>query len=205
MGTANDAIDGKQHTYGYGALSRLKTDTTSSSTASWTYDAGDNLKTAADSASGASSTLTYDPAHELATLVKTVNGTTANNVTYGYNSNGDHTGATDSVTGKSTTYGYNANDQLTSYTSGSTSATYSYDGTGLRTSKSVNGTSEGFVWNLAEGLPTTIEDGTTKYVTGPGGLPLEQVASGGTVLYYYQDQLGSTRGLLESSGNTAAT
>ncbi len=85
------------------------------------------------------------------------------------------------------------------------SLSYSYDGTGLRTSKTVNGTAEGYIWDLAEGLPAIIEDGTTKYVTGIGGLPLEQVSSSGTVLYYYQDQLGSTRGVVNSSGNTVAT
>jgi RHS repeat-associated protein len=42
-------------------------------------------------------------------------------------------------------------------------------------------------------------------VTGPGGLPLEQVSSSGTVLYCYQDQLGSTRGLLDAAGTTVAT
>jgi RHS repeat-associated protein len=54
-------------------------------------------------------------------------------------------------------------------------------------------------------MPLIVQDGTTSYITGPGGLPLEQVSSTGTVLYYYQDQLGSTRALLDGSGNTEAT
>ena len=205
ISTANDAIDGQQHTYTYDPLSRLKQDTTPGSTMGWSYDAGNNLNGTSDSATATSSTRTFDPAHQLSTLVKTVSGTTTNNLTYSYNANGDRTGATDSVTSTSTTYGYNQNDQLTGYTSGATSATYSYDGTGLRTSKTVGGATEGYVWNLAEGLPTIIQDGSTKYVTGPGGLPLEQVSSSGTVLYYYQDHLGSTRGLADVSGTTVAT
>jgi RHS repeat-associated protein len=48
-------------------------------------------------------------------------------------------------------------------------------------------------------------DGNTRYITGPGGLPIEQVDGSNNVLYYYQDQLGSTRGLLDGSGNTQAT
>jgi RHS repeat-associated protein len=60
------------------------------------------------------------------------------------------------------------------------------------------------VWPRASS-GTWPKDGTTKYVTGPGGLPIEQVSPGGTVLYYYQDQLGSTRGLLDAAGTTAAT
>lgn len=189
----------------YDPLSRLKQDVTAGTTVSWSYDAGNNLTGTSDSATATSSTRTFDPAHQLATLVKTVNGTTANNVTYSYNANGDRTGATDSVTSTSATYGYNQNDQLTSVTHASGTSQYSYDGTGLRTSKTVGGVAEGYVWNLAEGLPTIIQDGTTKYVTGPGGLPLEQVSSGGSVLYYALDQLGSTRGLLDAAGNTAAT
>jgi RHS repeat-associated protein len=71
---------------------------------------------------------------------------------------------------------------------------------GLRASKAVNGTSEGYVWNLAEGMPTIIEDGGTRYITGPDGLPIEQVDGSGATAYYLQDQLGSTRGLTDSTG-----
>ncbi len=148
-------------TYSYDPLSRLKQDTTSGNTTAWSYDAGNNLSGTSDSATATSSTRSFDAAHQLSTLLKTVNGATTNNLTYSYNANGDRTGATDSVTSTSTTYGYNQNDQLTSYTSGATSAAYSYDGTGLRASKTVGGTSEGFAWNLAEGLPTIIQDAPT--------------------------------------------
>jgi RHS repeat-associated protein len=53
---------------------------------------------------------------------------------------------------------------------------------------------------LAEGMPTIIEDGGTTYITGPGGLPIEQVGGSGATAYYLQDQLGSTRGLTDSTG-----
>jgi RHS repeat-associated protein len=72
-------------------------------------------------------------------------------------------------------------------------------------SKTVNGSTTKGVWNLAEGLPAIVQDGSTKYITGPGGLPIEQVAGDGTVLYYLQDQLGSTRGLTDSSGTLVGT
>jgi RHS repeat-associated protein len=72
-------------------------------------------------------------------------------------------------------------------------------------SKTVNGTTTKGVWDLAEGLPTIVQDGSTKEITGPGALPIEQVASDGTVLYYLQDQLGSTRGLTDSSGTLVGT
>ncbi len=48
-----------------------------------------------------------------------------------------------------------------------------------------------------------LQDGSTNYVTGPGGLPLEQV-TGTTVTYYHYDQLGSVRGITDASGNLVA-
>jgi RHS repeat-associated protein len=117
-----------------------------------------------------------------------------------YSSDGDRTGATDNISGSSTTFGYNQAKQLISYAKGSTTASYSYDGDGLRASKTVNDSSEGYVWDLAEGMPTIIEDGGTRYITGPSGLPIEQVDGSGATSYYLQDQLGSTRGLTDSTG-----
>lgn len=67
-------------------------------------------------------------------------------------------------------------------------------------STTVNGSTEGFTWDEAEGLPLLLQDGSTRYVTGLGGLPLEQISGDGSVLYYHQDQLGSTRLLTDPSG-----
>ena len=100
-----------------------------------------------------------------------------------------------------TNYGWDQANRLTGY---GTTATYRYNGDGLRMSKTVSGSSQPFVWDTAEGLPLAIQDGTTSYVTGPGGLPLEQVA-GTAVTYYHGDQLGSTRALSNSSGAVVAS
>ncbi len=64
---------------------------------------------------------------------------------------------------------------------GTSTATYSYDGDGMRQRKAVDGVAEGFVWDTVEGLPLLLQDGATRYVTGPEGLPLAQV-SGAAVL-----------------------
>ncbi len=58
--------------------------------------------------------------------------------------------------------------------------------------------------DLAEGLPLMLSDGTNSYVTGADGLALEQV-TGSSVTYLYQDQLGSTRALLDESGTIVGT
>lgn len=64
------------------------------------------------------------------------------------------------------------------------------DGHCLQASKTVNGRATAETWDATEGLLLMIQDGPTKYVTGPGGLPIEQVTSDGTAQYYYSDQLG---------------
>lgn len=84
-------------------------------------------------------------------------------------------------------------------------ASYTYNGDGLRMSKTVNGSTEQFSWDLAEGIPLMLQDGSTQVVDGPGGMPIEQIDASGTVTYLYQDQLGSTRVLADSAGNVVGT
>ena len=68
--------------------------------------------------------------------------------TYSCSANGDRTAMSGT---QSATYGYNQADALTSFTQVSTSANCTYNGDGLRMSKNVNGTAEGYVWDEAEG------------------------------------------------------
>ena len=91
-----------------------------------------------------------------------------------------------------------------------TSATYSYDGTGLRTSKTVNGTTTTYTWDKSGSLPLLVAEttggNTTRYIYGPGGLPIEDVQPNGTTTrYYHHDQLGGTRLLTDSSGTVVST
>ncbi len=60
-------------------------------------------------------------------------------------------------------------------------------------------------WDTAEGLPALLQDGATRYIAGPDGLPIEQVNPDGSIQYYLRDQLGSTRALLDGAGHTVAT
>ncbi|WP_026423737.1 hypothetical protein [Actinokineospora inagensis] len=92
------------------------------------------------------------------------------------------------------TFGYDQANRLSSASTGST-ASYTYDGTGLRTGKTVNGNTTTCTWDGAN-LAT---DGTTSYIYGPGGLPIEQIGSGGTS-WYFHDQQGNTRALVGSTG-----
>jgi RHS repeat-associated protein len=121
--------------------------------------------------------------------------------TYTYNALGARATATSSS--GTIDIGYNQAGQTTSYGT----ATYTYNGDGLRTSKTIGSTPENYTYGQAadgSATPPLLIDGTTYYIYGPGGLPLEQV-NGSTVLYYLHDQLGSTRVLSNSTGATVAT
>ncbi len=93
---------------------------------------------------------------------------------YGYNPRGDRTAVTPSG-GAATTLGYDQANRLTSWVKGTTSATYSYDGDGLRMSKTVSAVTTRFTWDVSASIPLLLSDGTSDYAYGPGGLPLEQI------------------------------
>lgn len=119
---------------------------------------------------------------------------------YAYDSLGDRTSIT--TPGGTTSLGYNQLGRLTSY--GST--TYTYNGDGLRVSKTTGHTSEAFTWSPSgqNGTPQLLVDGSTDYINGPDGHPLEQI-NGSTAIYYFHDKLGSTRALTNTSGTLANT
>jgi len=204
LGSASDPLDGLQHTYGYDTLNRLTSDARSAGTTSWSYNAADELTSIGDTGANTTTTLGYDLAHELTSLVKKTGSTTNQNLTLSYNANGDRTQQTDSVSGTMTSYGYDQANRLTSFTKSGSTSTYKYNGDGLRASKVVSGKTNTFTWDIAEGLPLTLLDSSYSYITGPGGLPVEQI-SGSKAYYYYQDQLGSTRGLLDGRASTVAS
>jgi RHS repeat-associated protein len=91
------------------------------------------------------------------------------------------------------------------YLQGQPAATYTYNGDGLRTSKTVAGTTSSFTWDTSGGLPMLLDDGTNSYIYGPDGLPLEQIDRAGVVTWFHHDQLGSTRTLTSTSGAVVGT
>ena len=181
-------------TFGYDGLNRLTSDSLAS--ASYTYDQADELIEVTNSTG--TNTFGYDKANEV-----TSSTTSTGITTYAYDSQGNRTETTP-PSGSPAAYAYDQANRLTAFSQGTTTASFAYNGDGLRMSKMVNDTPEGFAWDVAEGMPLVIGDGGTFYVTGANGLPLEQVA-GSTVLYYHGDQLGTTRMLTDSLGAIAAT
>jgi RHS repeat-associated protein len=144
------------------------------------------------------STLKYDKASQLEE---------GGGVKYAFNKVGQRTKATPE-TGPTTTYGYDQVGNLASVKrpeEGKVSKiedSYAYDGTGLRISQSINGSTTHMVWNTAEKLPLLLNDGTSSYVYGPDGAPLEQINSKEEVLYLHHDQQGSVRLLTGTTGTS---
>lgn len=114
---------------------------------------------------------------------------------YSYNADGDLTSA------GATSLGYNQAGELTGY---GTTATYAYDGDGLRMSKAVGGATTAFAWDQSGGVPLLIAAGSTSYVYGPNGQPIEQV-TGTTPSYLLADQSGSTRLITSATGAVNGT
>jgi len=183
-------------TFGYNSINQL-TGSGIGSPTTYGYDGGDNLASITNSTT---STLIYDPADQLQSYTKMSGATQVQKLVYSYNANGSRTSTTDQ-NASVTQYTWDQANRLTKY---GPSATYAYNGDGLRMSKTVSGATEPFVWDVAEGLPLVLKDGSISYVTGPGGVPLEQV-NGSTITYFHQDQLANTRALTNSSGSTVAT
>jgi RHS repeat-associated protein len=100
---------------------------------------------------------------------------------------------------------------LTKFAAASTTS-YGYNGDGLRMCKYAGSSSQPcqqggatqFLWDVAGSLPLLLKDGSTAYVYGPGGLPVEQVTTSATY-WFHHDQIGSTRLVTNLSGGPSAT
>ncbi|HEV7528060.1 MAG TPA: RHS repeat-associated core domain-containing protein [Solirubrobacteraceae bacterium] len=129
---------------------------------------------------------------------------------YSYNEVGQRI-KTKPASGPATSYGYDQAGNLTTVArphEGEVSAiedSYGYNGDGLRTSQTISGATTYMAWNTAEKLPLVLSDGANSYVYGPNGLPVEQIATAGSVLYLHHDQQGSTRMLTGASGESVGT
>ena len=95
--------------------------------------------------------------------------------------------------------GYDQANRLKTLDTGcnsSTDASYTYDGDGKRTSKTVGSTTTTYVYDVNRGLPVLLEDGTRRYVWGLG---LAYQVESGNALVYHVDGLGSVRAITDST------
>ena len=212
--SSDNSVSGSTGAFKYDALNQLcyagsaTTNACSSppsAATAYAFDAADNLTT------NNGTTQQFDAADR---LCWTIAGTSANTcaspptgaTTYSYDNRGNRTAITPH-TGTATSLGYDQANQLDSVI-GPASATYAYDGNGLRSTKTTGGATTHYTWGTDQVpnlLQETTSSNTTSYIYGPDGLPIEQITPGGAVLYYSHDQLGSTRLITDTSAVTKAT
>jgi RHS repeat-associated protein len=166
--------------------------------ASYTYDAVGNRLTKTTT-QGGTVTYSYDDADELLS-----DGTQS----YSYDANGNL------LTAGSSVFSWDYANRLATAQTGGATASYSYDGDGNRTSKTVNGTTTPYLWDREAGLPLLASDGTNSYLGDPSGASdpsggagslLGQLDASATPSYYLDDALGSVRGTAGTAGTLLAS
>jgi RHS repeat-associated protein len=195
-----DNVDGgRSASYTYDPIGRLAAASTPGSTnypawgLSFTYDRYGN-RTAQSIASGCTGITC--PTNSL-TVSNSTNQVTGTPYTYDANGNMTNDGYN--------TLTYDAENRIVSVTNGSASATYSYDGNGLRVKKALSSTSTVYIF-LGGTLISEYDNGATasspsrEYLYAGGAL-ISKV-SGGTIAYYHRDHL-SNRLVTDSSGNVS--
>ncbi|MFI9381138.1 RHS repeat-associated core domain-containing protein [Kutzneria sp. NPDC052558] len=191
MGQLGSQVIGPvSQTISYTAREQLK----SAGTSNFAYDAASNPTTVG------TATQTFDSAGQLCWTLPTG---TVSNPTCGTAPTGATTYTFDALGERkkagATTYSYDQASRLTSFGNGPISATYAYNGDGLRTSKTVGSATSNFTWDAAS-TPNVLTDGANTFLYGPGGLPIEQINGVGS-FWFVHDQIGSTLALLNSLSN----
>lgn len=182
------------NTYGYDPLNRV----TAANSSNYSYDAADEW-TQKTVSGGNTTTLAYDIANEVTSLTVTNGPTQVSKLTYSYDANGNRIRSIDQ-NNNNTVYTWDQANRLVGYAAGATTASYAYNGDGLLTSQTTSSGTTGLVWNTAASLPLIMKAGSTSYILGPNGLPIEQVTGSGSAYFYHADQIGNTRALTDSTG-----
>jgi RHS repeat-associated protein len=84
-------------------------------------------------------------------------------------------------------------------------STYTYNGDGVRMSADTPAGLATFAWDTTASNPEVLSDGTYSYLYGPDGEVIEQVTQSGTPTFLVQDQIGSTRLLVNTSGSVVGS
>jgi RHS repeat-associated protein len=169
-------------------------------TTSWAQETAAAIPAASTQINVGDTTPTADRWEIAAVEVTAATSGGSSQVTYGYDKQGNRTSITPAGQ-PATALSYDQANRLTGY---GTTATYAYNGDGLRASKTVGGTTTAFAWDESGTLPLLLEAGSVSYIDGPGGVPIEQIA-GSTVTYLQSDNQDSTRLLTNAAGAVVGT
>ena len=156
----------------------------------FTYDAAGNITSLRGAA------LTYDTADRL----RSADGP-AGRTSFSTDATGRRTAATPD-SGTAIEYRWDAAGRLI-HAAGTDNA---YDGDGLRTSSErTDGTRDAFTWLRTGPEPILLGDGTSWYLYGPGGIPLEEIRADGEVRWLHADEVGNIRAVTDASGAVVST
>lgn len=195
-------INNFEHTYTYDATGRLLTAShPDQPDESYTYDAVGNRLTSHFDAGPA----TYDAANRIVENA---------NYTFMHDANGNMTSKTDKATNAGTVYEYDALNHLVRVESfdgfgASTGvSTYTYNGLGHRTSKTVNGVTTKYVYNHRGEMVAEYDGANTllaTYLYGPERQMALSMARGGEHYIYHRDYIGSVIHVSDSNGDILNT
>ena len=216
--SSSTATFGANDTFGYDNNNRMvRQNVAGTNPPNYTYDPADNATLLAGISNRAQG---FGVANQICfQAVAPATGTCAAPptaaTTFGFDPKGNRT--TKTVAGATTTYNYDRANRLLGV-QGST-ITNTYRGAdGLRANRDDTnsaGTSSGFQWDIAGGLPMLLSEFRTgsvfqwyEYIYGPGGILVETTSlnfADGQPRYFLHDNLGTPRLITNTTGATAGT
>ena len=178
-------------TYTYDGLYRLTGATGAGASLAYTYDPIGNRLTMTRGST--TTTYAYDKLDRITSAVSPTGGTS-----YTVNASGNTTAR------GSDTFAFDQLNRMKQSAVAGASATYAYDGDGVRVGQTIGSSTTTYTHDVALGLPVVLDDGARKYVWGLG-LAYAVTAAGGAVDVYHTDGLGSIRALTDASGTITQT
>ncbi|MFH1808141.1 MAG: RHS repeat-associated core domain-containing protein, partial [Pseudomonadota bacterium] len=108
------------------------------------------------------------------------------------------------------TYVWDLASRLLSYTEGGNTVSFTYDGAGMRTSRTEGGVTRDYAWNHALGLSSVAIERESAadlryYVHTPSGSLLYSVEADGSRRFFHFDEMGNTSYLTDDVGATIAS
>ena len=174
------------------------------SDSTWVYDAALRVKQSTTGGPGGVSVdQQFDDADELSSSTPKSGPNAGLTTLYDYDERGNRRSASTGG-GPVTAYGFDGASALRSVSVNSVVTNYPVDGDGMRAGKQAFGAGSPSWWawdQVSTSVPMLLSDGSARYVYGPGGRPVAQVAAGGgAVTYLHQDRAGSTIAATDTAG-----
>ena len=198
-------------TYAYDAQGQLATETDGSVSCAYAYDTVGNIRSITKDGTVTKSFGYTNPSWpDLLTSV-TANGTTKDVLYEGQTQTSDLPSSGNPVTyynGKDYTFTWTKGRQLASATVDGKQVSYTYDMSGVRTSKTVNGTTYNYTTLSGKVMRQQWDGKTLEFVYDDGNQPFAMIYNDGstsTLYYYVLNAQGDVIALLNANGTLAAS